>query len=96
MVLFAIGPDPVGVNKEMASRLGIEYKVLSDEGQKTAMTYSVQLPSSLIGEKYNPGIPLPASFLINKNGIVCYCSRSDKIGEVLDPASIVPVLESLN
>jgi len=96
VVLFAIGPDPVGVNKEMASKLGLEFKVLADEGQKTAMAYSVQLPSSLMGEEYNPGIPLPASFLIDKNGIVRYSSRPDKIGEFLNPESIFPILQSLN
>ena len=96
IMLFAIGPDPIGVNKEMASKLGVEFKVLSDEGQKTAMAYSVQLPTKYVGEKFDPGIPLPASFLIDKNGIVRYCSRPDKIGEFLDPSSIVPVLASLN
>lgn len=84
------------MNREMASKLGVEFKVLSDEGQKTAMAYSVQLPSSLIGEQYKPGVPLPASFLIDKNGIVRYASSPEKIGEFLNPSTIFPILESLN
>lgn len=96
VVLLAIGPDPVGVNRQMASKLGVEYKVLSDEGQKIAMAYSVQLPSSVIGEKYKPGVPLPASFLIDKNGIVRYASSPEKVGEFLNPSAIFPILESLN
>ncbi len=96
VVLLAIGPDPIGVNREMARKLGIEFKVLSDEGQTTAMKYSVQLPSSVVGEKYKPGVPLPASFLIDKTGIVRYASSPEKIGEFLNPSAIFSILDSLN
>src|SRR6218665_268807 len=43
IMLLAIGPDPMDVNKEMMSKLGLEFKVLADEGQKIAMEYGVQL-----------------------------------------------------
>ena len=45
--------------------------------------------------KYQEGIPLPASFLVDKNGIVRYTSRPDRVGEFLDPSKIFPVLEKL-
>lgn len=97
ILVMAIGPDPVGVNRQMVEKLGLEFKVLSDEGQRTAMTYGVQLKeySNDFAEKYEEGIPLPASFLVDKNGIVRYVSRPDKVGEFLNPSLIFPIVEKL-
>jgi peroxiredoxin len=97
VLVMAIGPDPVGVNRGMVEKLGLDFKVLSDEGQKTAMMYGVQLKDyeSMVAEKYEEGIPLPASFLIDKQGIVRYVSRPDKVGEFLNPSLIFPIVEQL-
>jgi peroxiredoxin len=94
---MAIGPDPVGVNREMVEKLGLDFKVLSDERQRTAVVYGVQLDKydNDFAEKYEEGIPLPASFLIDKNGIVRYVSRPDKVGEFLDPRTIFPIIDRL-
>ena len=98
---MAIGPDPVGVNRAMVEKLGLDFKVLSDEGQIIAQTYGCRLEDDenlhpvKESHKYNAGIPLPASFLVDKNGIVRYTSRPDRVGEFLDPAKIFPVLEKL-
>jgi peroxiredoxin len=96
--VLAIGPDPVGVNREMVEKLDLEFKVLSDEKQRTAMIYGVQLDKydNDFAEKYEEGIPLPASFLVDKTGIVRYVSRPDKVGEFLDPRTIFPIIEKLN
>ncbi len=96
ILLFAIGPDVSEVNKQMAVSMGIDFKVLSDEGQKTAMAYRVHLPSQVVGEQFTEGLPLPASFLIDKRGVIRYTSRPDKIGEFFSPETIFPILESLN
>lgn len=98
VLIMAIGPDPVGVNKEMLKKLGTAFNILSDENQQTAMTYGVQLSEykNNFAETYDIGIPLPASFLIDKAGIVRYVSRPDRVGEFLNPSQIFPVLESLN
>ncbi|HEU4717314.1 MAG TPA: redoxin domain-containing protein [Bacteroidia bacterium] len=95
--VLSIGPDPVGVNKEMVERLGLDFKVLADEGQKVAMKYGVQLQEydNAFAEKYDEGIPLPASFLVDKTGIVRYVSRPDKVGEFLNPSLIFPIVEKL-
>jgi peroxiredoxin len=97
ILVMAIGPDPVGVNREMVLKLGLDFKVLADEGQRTAMQYGVQLSEydNDFAEKYNEGIPLPASFLVDKKGIVQYVSRPDKIGEFLDPRTIFPILDGI-
>ncbi len=98
ILVMAIGPDPVGVNREMVLKLDLDFKVLSDEGQRIAMKYGVQLDKydNDFAEKYEEGIPLPASFLIDKKGVVQYVSRPDKVGEFLDPRTIFPILEKLN
>jgi len=98
ILVMAIGPDPIGVNREMVLKLGLDFKVLADEGQRVAMKYGVQLSEydNDFAEKYEEGIPLPASFLVDKKGIVQYVSRPDKIGEFLDPRTIFPILDKLN
>lgn len=98
ILVMAIGPDPVGVNREMVLKLGLDFKVLADAGQRTAMQYGVQLSEydNDFAEKYDEGIPLPASFLVDKKGIVQYVSRPDKVGEFLDPRTIFPIIEKLN
>lgn len=94
---MAIGPDPVGVNREMVLKLGLDFKVLADDKQKTAMNYGVQLDKydNDFADKYDEGIPLPASFLVDKNGIVRYVSRADKVGEFLDPSKIFPIIAQM-
>lgn len=94
---LAIGPDPVGVNRDMVARLGLDFRVLSDQGQRTAMQYGVQLQEydNNFADHYEEGIPLPASFLVDRNGKVLYVSRPDKVGEFLNPNLIFPVLNQL-
>ncbi|MES2514388.1 MAG: redoxin domain-containing protein [Bacteroidota bacterium] len=98
ILVMAIGPDPVGVNRGMVEKLGLDFKVLADAGQRTAMTYGVQLKEydNDFAEKYEEGIPLPASFLIDKDGIVRYVSRPDKVGEFLNPSLIFPIIDELD
>jgi PAS domain S-box-containing protein len=98
ILAMAIGPDPVGVNRGMVERLGLDFKVLSDEGQRTAMVYGVQLKEydNDFAEKYEEGIPLPASFLIDMDGVVRYVSRPDKVGEFLNPSLIFPIIDQLD
>ena len=96
VMVMAIGPDPVGVNKSMVDRLGLEYKVLSDESQKIVEKYGIKIPSFPGAPKQYESTPLPASFLICKGGIVRYSSRPDKPGEFLNPSLIFPILDSLN
>jgi peroxiredoxin len=95
--VLSIGPDPAGVNREMVQRLGLSFNVLSDEGQRTAMRYGVQLQEydNDFADKYEEGIPLPASFLIDTTGKVLYVSRPDKVGEFLNPELIFPIIDKL-
>jgi peroxiredoxin len=96
VMVLAIGPDPVGVNREMVEKLDLDFKVLSDENQSTAMRYGVQIKNyEHIMQDFKEGIPLPASFLVDRTGTVQYVSRPDKVGEFLNPSLIFPILEKL-
>jgi predicted small lipoprotein YifL len=48
-----------------------------------------------MGVDYAAGIPLPASFLVDKDGLVRYVSRPDRVGEFLDPELIFKVLNEI-
>ena len=95
--VLGIGPDSIDVNKDMMERLGVGYRMLSDAGQKLSSKYGVVYsnPSLESMIKYEDGIPLPASFLLDQYGIVRYVSRPDRVGEFLDPSLIFGVLDEL-
>jgi peroxiredoxin len=95
VTLLAVGPDPIGVNKRMVRELGVPFKMLSDEGQRTAMAYGVQMQDPVSRQIVPEGVPLPASFLVDQSGIVRYTSRPERAGEFLNPDTIFPVLAGL-
>lgn len=95
IMVMAISPDNVAVNREMAEKLGLEYKVLSDEIQEVANAYGIQLQDNNPGVTYAEGIPMPAAFLIDRNGLVVYASRHDRIGEILKAADIIPIIDAM-
>lgn len=95
IVILALGPDPVGVNREMVQRLGVNYKVLADEKHQAAAQYGIKLQGNNPMTKYEDGIPLPAAFLVDKNGRIRYSSRPDRVEEYLSPETIFPVLQTL-
>jgi peroxiredoxin len=95
VLVMAIGPDPVGVNKAMVKKLNLDYKILADEKQEALKAYGVQYQDNMAGTKFETGIPMPASILIDKAGVVQYISRADRAGEFLNPMRIFSILEKL-
>lgn len=99
ITLLVIGPDPTGVNKKMAQDLKLDFHILSDPDLLVSHSYRLKIKAGYLphAAKYNKEneIPLPASFLIDKNGIIRYCSNPEKIGEVIKLPDIFPVLNSL-
>ncbi|MFN3876626.1 MAG: peroxiredoxin family protein, partial [Flavobacteriales bacterium] len=95
--VVAVGPDDIGVNRDMVARIGVGYRMLSDPGQQVSSRYGVVYSNPLLelGVDYAKGIPLPAAFLVDADGIVRYVSRPDRVGEFLDPSLIFGVLEAL-
>lgn len=98
IMLLAVGPDPVGVNKAMVEKLGVDFRVLSDEGQRTARVYGVQIQDykNNFAPKQPDGIPLPASFLVDANQIVRYVSSPARVGEYLNPSLVFDALSKIN
>jgi peroxiredoxin len=93
VMLIAIGPDPVGVNLAMVQKLGVEYAVLSDDTMEVSKKYCLQVQEGIGDFEY--GVPLPASFLIDKQGIIRYTSRADTASEFLHPDVIFEVLAKI-
>lgn len=96
--VVAVGPDDIEVNRDMVARIGVGYRMLSDVKQEVSGRYGVIYSNPIIelGIDYAQGIPLPASFLIDTDGIVRYVSRPDRVGEFLDPDLIFPELSKLS
>ena len=95
IIIVAIGPDPVGVNRDMVIRLGLDYKLLSDDKREAAKMYGTQSQENNSMTKYFESIPLPAAFLVDINGMIAYTSSPKKAGEVLYPDTIFPVIDAL-
>jgi len=95
IMIMAIGPDPVGVNKEMVMRLGVDYKMLSDDKMVVVKLYGTMIQPNNPRATYAEGIPLPAAFLIDKEGTVVFTSNPRKPGEILRSDAIFPVVEKL-
>lgn len=95
--IVGIGPDPIGVNKEIMSRIDENSLMLSDDEQQTAAKYTkaLQQNNPVTKNLYKNGIPLPASFLVHQNGTIIYTSRSDKAAEILQPEKIFEVLDKM-
>lgn len=95
--IVGIGPDPVGVNKDIMSRFDEQSLMLSDENQETALKYSMSLQENnpVTKSMYSKGIPLPASFLVHRNGSILYTSRSDRAAEILQPEKIFEVIDQI-
>lgn len=95
--VLGVGPDDISVNQDMVERIGVAYKMLSDDKQEVSTQYGVVYNNPIIelGIDYAKGIPLPASFLVDVDGVVRYVSRPDRVGEFLDPALIFSVLNDI-
>lgn len=95
--LFAISVDPPEVSKEFAAKLAadgqgeINFPLLSDPDHRTIDAYGLHDPA-YDGEKF-AGIPHPAVYVIDKNGIVRFAKvesnyrerpRNEEIRAALD------------
>jgi peroxiredoxin len=95
IIPIGISPDSTEVNRAMMERFGWRNMLLSDPKQEVASQYGLLFVDNNAETKYEHGIALPASFLIDKTGIVRYMSRSDNAGEFLSPDLIFPVIDQL-
>lgn len=96
IMLLAIGPDPLGVNKDMVHRLGVDYKVLSDEKQEALKSYGMLFQGNSPFAKYKEGVPLPAAFLVNMKGTIVFSTDPRKAGEIMKPDAIFSIIEKIS
>jgi len=98
--LLVIGPDPTGVNRRMAEELKLDFHILSDTKLAVTNSYRLKIKAEHLlhasNYSFEKEIPLPASFLIDKQGIIRYCSNPEKIGEVVKLTDIFPILQSID
>jgi peroxiredoxin len=94
VMVLAIGPDPQGINRAMVEDLGLEYRVLADDTLATAKRYGL-LGLTAPGVKYEEGFPLPASFLVDREGVIRFTSDPARVGGVLTPDAVFDVLAAL-
>lgn len=96
ILIIAIGPDPIGVNRQMVINLGLDYKLLSDEKLEASKKYVMKPFANNPVTKYAEGIPLPAAFLVDSNGTIVYTSNPHNAGEILSPDKIFDVVATLH
>lgn len=97
--LFAISVDPPSVSKEFAARLAtdgkgeIKFPLLSDPDHRVIDAYGLHDPA-YDGEKF-AGIPHPAVYVIDKNGIVTWVKVESNYRERPGNEEIREALDSL-
>jgi peroxiredoxin len=96
VVTIGISPDTSEVNAEMIRRLGLKNILLTDSSQEVTRQYGGKFFANGIDSKYPDGIPLPASVLVDKGGIIRYVSTPGKANDFLDPSHIFPIVAALN
>ena len=97
--LLAISVDPPDVSKEFATKLAadgrgeINFPLLSDPEHRTIDAYGLHDPA-YDGEKF-AGIPHPAVYVIDKNGIVAWAKVESNYRERPTNEEIRAGLDSL-
>lgn len=97
--LFAISVDPPDVSKELATKLAtdgrgeINFPLLSDPDHKTIDAYGLH-DAAYDGQKF-AGIPHPAVYVIDKNGIIAWAKVESDYRERPTNAEIRAALDSL-
>jgi len=97
--LFAISVDPPDVSNEFAAKLAadghgeISFPLLSDPDHRTIDTYGLHDPA-YDGEKF-AGIPHPAVYVIDKNGVVAWAKVESNYRERPTNEEIRAALDSL-
>lgn len=94
VMMLSIGPGPLASNLEMVKKFELEYKVLWDAQQKTIKQYGSLDEDDK--RAFPEGMPIPASFLIDRKGIVRFCSRADNAEEAFNPSAVFGALELLS
>lgn len=110
--LVGISPQSVAYSHMTADRRNVQYQVLSDEGNKIANDYGLMFSMSdqavnayksfgidlamINGSESSVDVPVPATFVVNTDGLISYRFVDADYTKRAAPADIIANLMSLN
>ena len=87
-VVLGISPDGVASHRKFKEKFGLPYRLLADEGHRTAEAYDVWREKSMYGKKYM-GIER-STFVVGRDGTIARVFRkvkpeghADEVGEAV-------------
>jgi peroxiredoxin len=86
--LVAISPSQGPEAEELARQVGVDYLLLVDRDCKAAQQFGAIEPKAHAGQD----VPLPASFLVDPDGVVRWASRPQDVTAGQDPMASVRAL----
>lgn len=108
--LIAISPDQPDKSLSQVEKENLEFSVLSDVKGEVMKKYNIawEIPEVLRKEyrklnidfsKRNTEagwvVPIPATFIIDGNGVVQYCRTNEDYTKRMEPSEILEILHSL-
>ena len=87
--MVAISPSAGSDAEEFAKVIGVDYLLLADPDCKAAQMFGAILPGAFKAAD----VPLPASFLIDPEGVLRFASVPQNVQAFLDPRMVVGILE---
>ncbi|WP_158817581.1 peroxiredoxin-like family protein [Methylocapsa sp. S129] len=108
--LIAISPQTAPNSRKMQEQNGLSFPILSDQGGAIAEAFGLRfrLPDDLVklmtgfgvdlamyNDDPNGTLPMPARYVIDKNGIVAYAEVSPDYTRRPDPSELLPTLRRL-
>lgn len=90
--MLAISPDPSARSQELADRLKVDYKFLADPD--LAVTRRLGLVHAAGGAK-GEDVPVPATVVIDRAGVVRWTSYADNFQVRPDPREVVRAVKAL-
>ena len=108
--LVGISPETVAVSQQTVQDHALEFEVLSDEGNRVAreygllmvvdeairphyMQWGIDIPTSNCDETFE--LPVPATYVIDQNGIIRAAHVDKDYTRRMEPADIVAALKAL-
>lgn len=90
-VVLGVSPDGVKSHEKFSNKLGLPFRILSDEGKEVAQAYEVWKEKSMYGRKYL-GVER-TTFVIDGDG--CICKIFPRVKVPGHPEAVLAFLQEL-
>jgi peroxiredoxin len=87
--LVAISPSAGSDAEDFARIIGVDYLLLADPDCRAAQMFGAIAPKAFKGQD----MPLPASFLVDPQGVLRFASVPQNVQAFLDPGLVIDILE---